>query len=264
MANLIKMDLRRVFRTPMFYISLSIVAVFNILLNVALTSISKFFMASVASGESIKPFALTEAIASPFYVPLFVILMFASVVNFFYADISGGFIKNIAGQLPRKSNLIFSKYIVSGVHNLVFFIVGSLTHVIGYLILSATGMVTLTNDGQIAAALVTLLLKWLLSMAITAILLFVTNGIKNKVLASVVGVIIGTGSLGLAYMGLSSAINNVFHADVNVADYTPDSLMNSVNVATNTAVINALIVSLICIALFLGLTVKVFNSRDVK
>ena len=48
-------------------------------------------------------------------------------------------------------------------------------------------------------------------MAISAILIFVTNGVKNKVLATVIGVIIGTGSLSLAYMGLSVAIDNIFH-----------------------------------------------------
>ena len=131
--------------------------------------------------------------------------------------------------------------------------------------MSATGMLQLTDDGKIMAAIATLLLKWLLSMAITAILMFVTNGIKNKVLATVTGVIIGTGALSLAYLGLNAAVSNIFHTqsfDLNM--YMPDSLLNSVNVGANIAVINAIIVSLVCIVLFMALTVKVFKSRDVK
>ena len=38
MANLIKMDMRRMLHAPMFYITLIIVSAFNILLNFALVS----------------------------------------------------------------------------------------------------------------------------------------------------------------------------------------------------------------------------------
>ena len=44
----------------------------------------------------------------------------------------------------------------------------------------------------------------------------------------------------------------------------PDTLFNAVSVGTNTAVINAVIVSLVCIAIFMTLTVKVFDRSDVK
>ena len=77
--------------------------------------------------------------------------------------------------------------------------------------------------------------------------------------------IIGTGALGLAYLGLNTAISNIFHIQgFDLAMYMPDSLMNSVNVGANTAIINAIVVSLVCIFIFMALTVKVFKSRDVK
>ena len=50
----------------------------------------------------------------------------------------------------------------------------------------------------------------------------------------------------------------------SVANYAPDQLINSVNVARNVAVANSVIASIVCTAVFLSLTVKVFNSRDVK
>lgn len=245
----------------MFLISLAVVAAFNILLNIGLAFIVKIF----TQGMGNTPVVLSDSVSTPFYISMLVVLMFVSMVVFSYADIAGGFIKNIAGQLPNKSNLIFSKFIVIGVHNLLFIAVGSLTNTIGALITTSTGMAQFAYTGDIPAALLTLLLKWMLSMAVASILLFVTNGIRNKVLGSVIGVIIGTGSLGLAYMGLSTAVDNIFHTkDFNLGMYMPDSLMNSVNVAANTAVVNAIIVSVVCTAIFLTLTVKVFNSRDVK
>ena len=102
-------------------------------------------------------------------------------------------------------------------------------------------------------------------MAISAILIFVTNGVKNKVLATVIGVIIGTGSLSLAYMGLSVAIDNIFHTQgFDLGMYMPDALLNSVNVGAGVAVVNAIVVSLVCIVLFMALTVTVFGRRDIK
>ena len=261
MANLIKMDMRRMFRSPMFFISLSVIAVFNILMTVGTTMLAKMF----AAGQAAAPTVLSDVVANPFILPIFSILMFASLISFSYADIAGGYIKNLAGQLPHKSSLIYSKYIVIGIHNFIFLAVGSAANVLGNLTMSATGMLQMTDDGMLWAAIATLLLKWLLSMAITAILMFVTNGVKNKVLATVTGVIIGTGALGLAYLGLNTAISNIFHTQgFDLSMYMPDSLMNSVNVGANTAVINAIVVSLVCIFIFMALTVKVFKSRDVK
>ena len=245
MANLIRMDLRRMFRSPMFFISLAVIGVFNILLNVGFTAAARFFVPT----EVMPPATLTSSIVSPFYLPFFIILMFASLVSFSYADIANGYIKNIAGQLPHKSSTIISKFIVIG----------------GNLMLSGMGMIHFVNDGMALQAILTLLLKWMLSMALASILMFVTIGIKNKILASIVGVIIGTGSLGLAYMGLSTAADTVFRTDgFDLGEFMPDTLFNAVSVGTNTAVINAVIVSLVCIAIFMTLTVKVFDRSDVK
>ena len=249
MANLIKMDLRRLFRSPMFLITLSVAAVFNILLTVGMAMLTKMF----ASAQAVTPTILSDVVSNPFVLPIFSILMFTSLISFSYADIAGGYIKNLA------------KFMVIGIHNFIFLAVGSLTNALGNLAMSATGMLQLTDDGKIGAAIMTILLKWLLSMAIAAILLFVTNGVKNKVLATVIGVILGTGTMSLAYMGLNTAISNIFHTQsFDLGMYMPDALFNSVNVGANVAVINAIVVSLVFIVLFMALTVKLFKSRDVK
>lgn len=262
MVNLIKMDTRRLFHSNVFLISLSVVALFNIVLNIAITIAGNFFMGGKGYPQN---FDICNAITGPFYISLFIALMFISMVSFSYADISNGYIKNIAGQLPRKTDLIFSKFIVIGIHNLVFLVAAAITNILGYLVLSAIGLVHITSDGLILAALLTLLLKWMLSMAICSILLFITMGIKNKNVASIVAAIFGTGALGLAYMGLNQAINGVFHtSSFDLGEYMPDTLINVVNAGANTAVINTVIVSVVCSAIFLGLTYKVYGSRDVK
>ena len=96
--------------------------------------------------------------------------------------------------------------------------------------------------------------------------MFVTTGLKVKTLASVVGVLLGTGSLALVYLGLDQAIKNVFNVNsFTIADYMPDTLAENINVTSSVStILTAVIVAVICIVLFMVLTIKVFNSRDVK
>ena len=256
MANLIKMDLRRLFLSKVFYITMGIVAFLNIVILTAIPLLTKMF----APGAEASVTKLSDIIANPFSIPWMIIAVFISMVSFSYADMANGYIKNIAGQIPRKSDTVVSKVAVIGVHNLIFIAVSSLSMVLGNLIGSAFGTYTIEAD-----PLIMNLLKWLLSMAICSILLLLTTGVRNKTLAAIVGVIFGTGTLGLVYMGLSSAVTNIFKTEgFNLAMYMPDGLMGVVNVSANTGVLNTVIVSAVCIALFFALTIRIFNTRDIK
>ena len=261
MGNLIKMDLRRMFMSKLFYCMMAVVAVLNIIFQIIPPIFIRFF----APSEPTHAMQLSDFFAQPFSLTFLMVLMIISVVSFTYADIAHGYIKNIAGQVPNKSHIIYSKFIVTGVHNCIFMLVSALSGLLGAVIISAIGFSRMEMDGLMGQAMLTFLIKWMLSMAISAILLFFTMAVKNKTLATVVGVILGTGALGMVYFGLNTAVNSIFHIDdFSVNSYVPDQLINSVNVGTNVAVINAVIVGIVCIVLFLALTVKVFNSRDVK
>ena len=146
------------------------------------------------------------------------------------------------------------------IHNLIFFILGALSSVLG---VAMAG--TLVIDGNIFAGVGTLLLKWLLSMAICSILMFFAVGIKNKTLATIIGVIFATGALNLAYMGISTGVTYLFKIeDFALGDYLPDALMGSVNAGANTLVINAVLVGLIFTVAFVALTYFTFKKRDIK
>ena len=262
MVNLIKMDMRRLFISKAFIISLIVTAVVNITLQVSTPILMKY----LAPGKPYPATQFSDFFANPFNLALLVVmLMLISVTIFSYADISNGYIKNIAGQIPRKSDTIISKFIVICIHNLIFMLVSVLSTMIGTFIPAAMGLVKIENDNLLFAGIMTFFIKWLLTIAICTILLFFTTAVKNKMLATIVGVFLGSGAMGLIYMGLNQDVNSVFKlGNFSVANYAPDQLINSVNVARNVAVANSVIASIVCTAVFLSLTVKVFNSRDVK
>lgn len=261
MGNLMKMELRRLFMSKLFYGLMATVALLNIIFQV----LPAIFMHFFVPNEPPHVVHYSDFFAHPFTLTFLIVMMIISVVSFTYADIAHGYIKNIAGQVPNKSIIVYAKFIVTGVHNCIFMLVSALSGLLGAVIISAIGFSRLEMDGLMGQAILTFLIKWMLSMAICSILLFFTMAVKNKTLATVIGVLLGTGALGMVYFGLNTAVNNIFHIDdFSVDSYVPDQLINSVNVGTNVAVINAIITAVVCTALFLALTVKVFNSRDVK
>lgn len=261
MANLIKMDLRRLFHSKLFIVLLSVTVGINIVFSILIGIIMKLL--PIKSGS---PFTeVSSLISDVFSFPFALIIVFVAVTGFFYSDISGGFIKNIAGQVPRRSDLIISKFVSGSIMSLSFFCLGTVSNLIGGFIVSVFGLISLSYETSIAAGLLTLLLKWFISIGIISVLLFVTNALRSKVLAIVLAVLIGTGSLGLAYMGVNSAVANLFHIpDFDLGMYMPDTLISRVNVVENTAVLNSVIVSIVFIAVFLALTIYVFNKRDIK
>lgn len=256
MRNLIKMDWYKLRTTKLFGIFLAILFVINAALVAAGPIVTKLF----TSGQEIRAIGLSEAFANPISLSLLMIFVFISAISFLYSDFTGGFVKNIAGQVDNRGKMVISKFIVLGIHNCIFFVVGTLSTILG----AVVGGV-FTVDENILGGVMTFLLKWLLSMAIGAILLFMTMGMRNKTFASILGVVLATGTLSLVYMGINAMLANVFHvAGFDLGEYTPDSLMISVNAITNILVINALIVAVAFIALFVSLTYVAFKKRDVK
>ena len=127
MANLIKMDMRRLFHSKVFYITMGIVAFLNIVILAAVPMVSKLLMPQAEAGVT----NLSSIIAGPFSIGWMIIAVFISMVSFSYADMANGYIKNIAGQISRRSDSVFSKLVVIGIHNLVFFVVASLSMRLG-------------------------------------------------------------------------------------------------------------------------------------
>ena len=124
-------------------------------------------------------------------------MLFISIISFTYADIANGYVKNIAGQLPKRGYTVVSKFIVMAIHNTIFMVCALVGRIVGELLVRS-----ITFDDSFTRSLITFVLKWLLFQSICTILLFVTTGLGNKTFASIIGVIISTGVLGGIYMGI--------------------------------------------------------------
>ena len=273
MRDLIRMDLYRMFRSKVFYINLIIIALGNIATKVifkvamdALTS-PEVMEAAQKQGDAEtsellstlaypKSVSVSELLGNPFAFNIFLILVFLSVVSFCYADIAGGYIKNYAGQLPKKGYTVISKFICIAVHNLLFMIV-ALVSIVG----TEAVVRTVDFDSQAGAGALTFLLKFLLLQSMSAVILFVTTGLHSKTFASVCAVVFSTGLLGMIYMGFDYAAEHFLKiSDLNSAKYAPDQLILQSRIAW----FNGVIVSVVVSAVFIAITYGIYNKSDVK
>ena len=256
MLDLIKMETYKLRTTKLFIILAAVVFAVNGIFSAVVPIVTKMFTPDHTAPAT----NLSEAVSSPFMFSLLLIPVFISAVSFLYSDFTGGYIKNIAGQVGDRGKLVIAKFIVLGLHNLIFFVLGALSGLLGTAI---GGQIVM--DGAILGGVMTLLLKWLLSMAVCSILLFFAVGIRNKVLASIVAVVFSVSALSLVYLAVNTAAMNVLKIEgFDLGAYMPDALMNSVNAVNGTLVVNGLVVAAVFIGLFVTLTYMVFKKRDVK
>ena len=261
MTNLIKMDMRRLLHAKVFLVSLIIIGGLNILVQAGAPLMAHYLMHDQAEVQQ----KLSQLIATPFSTPIHWVVMFISVVSFSYADMANGFVKNIAGQISRKSDTVVSKFIIVGIHNLILMLFSSLVSIAATLVPVGMGMETFVVDGQLGAAIPTFLLKWMLSMAICAILVFFTTAVKNKTVATIAAVCLGTGAIGGLYFVMNMAAKNFLHLNnFDLSNFVPDQLISTVSVGEHQLVLNAILVALVWSAAFIILTVKLFNARDIK
>ncbi len=278
MLNLLRMNNRRIFRSKMFAIAFLVILVTSIAsapVERALMKAVVGFAVSVetesksSESESENTAALgdalgnteaakvSEIIADPFvitFLPLFILLL---VVSFSYMDIENGFIKNIAGQQPKRSRVAVSKYLTIMLSNLVLMLTALIGQVISKYIVGKVEI----DAGAIPQAVYTFGVRWLLLLALSALLLFLTVGIGAKPLALVTAVLAGTGFLGLIYLGIDTAIQNMLHIqNLSLVDYAPDQLLTQPGYEGPRAVIVGITFS----AVFMLLTVLRADKTDVK
>lgn len=276
MLNLLRMNNRRIFRSKMFAIAFLVILVTSIAsapVERALMKAVVGFAVSVEteskSSESENTAALgdalgtteaakvSEMIADPFvitFLPLFILLL---VVSFSYMDIENGFIKNIAGQQPKRSRVAVSKYLTIMLSNLVLMLTALIGQVISKYIVGKVEI----DAGAIPQAVYTFGVRWLLLLSLSALLLFLTVGIGAKPLALVTAVLAGTGFLGLIYLGIDTAIQNMLHIqNLSLVDYAPDQLLTQSGYEGPRAVIVGITFSVV----FMLLTVLRADKTDVK
>ena len=256
MHNLIRMDLYRMRKAKGWLVSLILMAVFALGVTPFTWGLSKLGQSLGGSPDLFPATAdLAEIIAGPLPFLNAMLAMIAACM-FFYSDLESGYIKNIAGQMPKRGYTVLSKYIAVMVQNFFFMVVGVVCVLAGTLpfqrIVVETGL---------AHGVLVFVLKFLLLQACCAILLLVVASFRSKSLGSVLAVLLGTGLLSVVYSAINAGLGQIFKlGDFSIARYMPDQLLGNADPDP----LRALLASAVTIGIFLPLSIHVFDRRDVK
>lgn len=255
MGNLIKMDLYRMNKSRIFRVCLAltfIIALCTTPLGWVLIQLSK----ALAPGENVvlpETVDLCAMIASPIS-SINIMLALLSIVGFFYADMESGYIKNIAGQMPRKGFTVLSRFIAALPHNLAFMLVALIGVVIGTLPFQR-----IIVESSVPESILYFILKLLLMQGICAILLLVTTSFRNKSFGMILAVLLGLPLMGLIYLGINTGLGQVFKG-ININPYMPDMVLRE----DAPDKLRAFLVAAVTIGIFLPLSTSVFDKKDIK
>ncbi len=257
MANLLRMDLYRMRKAKSFWVCLILAFLFGFAQTPffkLMEMLAKLLDSGVKSA-AVSSVDLSSIIRDPLpFMNAMLALLSASA--FFYADAENGYIKNIAGQMPKKGYTVLSKFLAVMPHNLLFMLAGIVGNLIGTLI-----FMRISIDSSIPEGIGIFFLRFLLLLSLCAILLLCTGCFRNKSLGTVLSVLMGTGLLFLVYVGINSAVGKVLkNEDFSIVDYMPDQLLT----ADKPDLVISIVASVIVIALFLSLAIRIFDKKDVK
>ena len=258
MVNIMKMDIYRLFKSTSYKVMMILIVIFNFIdapVGWALIKLAKR-MGSKDITDWPSTVKLSSLVANPvgWLTGIFILM---SVVWFSYADLGHGYIKNIAGQLPKKGQTVMSKFFAVEIHNLILMIIAVIANVLGYLPFSKIDFTS-----GMARAAESFFLKYLLFMAISVIVLFFSTGLKSKNAATVIAILMGSKLLSLSYMLVNLGLQKIpfkFMKDFDISKYMPDSLIGD----TNPPLVRSLIVSACFIVILMNLTVSIFNKKDI-
>lgn len=278
MFKLIKMDMRRLFHSKVFYLVLILSAVISLLTMFAILGFAKLYLAMPNIEEyemSPEDFAVVREvfhldwvdegaeIGELIYIGLDSSLFFSCILTaiFVTAEYASGYIKNIAGQIPNRGLLAISKLCPMAVYNFCIITVFCLAASFAGLI-----FVPHISGGNIPLLIEVLLTKFLLYIAVDTIILFVCSISKSKAFSIGVSVISGLGVTGSLYGMVDLFLNTVFGGiDISISKLIPDGINEQISLASNTStIIQALIVAVVYIVIFSYLSYMAMKKLDIR
>ena len=189
---------------------------------------------------------------------LFVGCMIAA--NFIGSEQSCGYTKNFAGQLPNKGYMAISKFVVTSAAKLVILVIYSVVSAVFALILFGKYI----SGYDIGELLLALFLKLLLYFAINAIIVFLCTLTKSHAIAMVAGAIFGIGVTKFAYVAVEVVLS-ALKINIPISSCMPDGVVSQLSVGTaRSLTVNAIVVSVVFIAIFLIANFFVQRKRDVR
>lgn len=282
MLNIIKMDLRHMFKTKAIWIILLIIFAFSMIAgfmthnsleyleqttgieaaleqqSAAEVSVMEVGIPKDTTLQSISYFSsLREMISG--YIMLVFVAIFA--VLFANHDINSGFIKSISNQMGRRGNLCIAK-VISG----IIFVALTFVVFMGGTLISDCIFFNEVTFGGVSEFVPYILTQYLLHLAFFALMVFFTILVKNTALSMAIGIFLCAGLGELFYKFIDTIIGKTLPESL-VKNFTINNYVLSGNIgslAPGDNIVTPIIVACVFLLLTTALGYMILNKRDVK
>lgn len=212
MTKLLRMDMHRLTHSVVFYVAIAFVTIMAVALPMSGMSTSLDGLLGVVGGSvSGDDFMTATMGAGVINILLGIILSI-----FVCGDYSGGFGKNIFTTHANKKDYLGGKLMSMAVTSGILLLIYTLESIVSLAIF--TGGVAMS--GSIFGVIVFLLEKWLLSIALSAVVLLVLVFTRNTAWGIVAGFLIATGGLAMGIQILGDLLGwgwlvNIFSVTIS-------------------------------------------------
>ncbi len=281
MINMIKMDLYRLFRTKSMYVIWLILAALIVLTTCFCKSDYEYMLnedvamseqtVSVDTenvnigmnvelptkpGEKVTVFDIFFANSQGKFYTLFMVIF---AIIFATADISSGYIKNIAGQVKSRKMLIISKAVSLAVYTVITLIGAFVLQIISNAIVF--GEVAFGNVDDVVLYLG---IQLILHYAIVVICMTIAIIIRNNVISMVMSICLVMNIMSIIYMAVNKIIEKMGIKNFQIYKYTVTGELSflPMNPTVKESIMAACVgIGFIIIMLIAGSTV--FQKRDI-
>lgn len=281
MFNLIKMDMYRLIHsvsTWLLIIFTALAAIFSIAMtNMSIqvaqeepTPIIEDASSEVLVGISatVKPewvngnIELGDVICMELQSGLAAILCVIFVSLFTCADHKNGFIKNIAGQYPRRGKLILSKFSAIAIQVFIMLLIFVAVTIIFSFIFWGEKVYLASS----LPLLKVLGVQYLLHLAIATLIMFLSILTQSTAFSSIAGIILCSGLTTYLYFGINQIVSTIRPSwNFNINNYMLESNIKMVGLdAVSTTLLQGAIVGIVFIIVAVALAMVTMQQRDVR
>ncbi len=281
MFNLIKMDMHRLFRSTSTWITLLLVvilAVFSVVMTNVDIKMAEDDPSSLITETTEEPQPGIYVEANPEWVKgnieigdiistemrsgLLAILSAVFAAIFANAEQKNGYIKNIAGQFPRRGSLIISKFVAIAIQIFLMMILFTVVTVITCFILWGDRFY-LDSFTPILKFLGT---QYLLHLGFAALIMFFSILTRSTAFSMTAGILVCAGFAVPIYSIINKLVTDIKpNLNFNIGDYMIDRNISQISLAaTSDIMIRGIFVGIIFAAVSVLLAMFTIQKRDVR
>lgn len=200
---------------------------------------------------------MLKGLQGVFYLTFVVIF----TVLFVNSENKHGYIKNIAGQIPNKANLVLAKIPSLVIFNVLMFVIAYFCNALFIKIFMGSVDLSVSTE-----SLKLISMQFLLHLAFTMIVMLLTVAARNQILGLIVGLLFSAGSGSLLWFGINQALYKLgIDEKFDISLYTVVRNIQTVGMSFDfNDTLRVVVVALSFIVISTAIAMLITNKRDVR